>query len=380
MRCELLQELHPQVGVDEDLARLVPLGGAAAADAHRLDRLEQPAQRPIDVADQLDLGPVRRVDLGGLRVDMDDRLAAIRVPRRRGVLDEVVADADDEVRPVEAGQHVVARLEPDGHERQVRPVVDGALAHERDRDRYVQTAGQRPQLRRRAAPQHPVAGQDDRPLGRGDQARRMVDGLVGRLGEVGVPRRQRHRRRPAIGRPDIGRGEVLGQLDVGRPGLLQHRDAERLAHDLGDRPDAIDPRVPLRDRLEHPHDVDDLVRLLVELARGGLAGDRDHRRPVEVGVGDAGHEVRRAGSERAHRDRGTTGQPAVDVGHERGALLVPGRDVADRLVPRQRVEDVHRLLARDAEDVLAALGREAVDEEVGGAPRSIGGHARSVGQ
>ena len=51
-----------------------------------------------------------------------------------------------------------------------------------------------------------------------------------------------------------------------------------------------------------------------------------------------------------------------------------------RLVARQRVEDVHRLLARDAEDVLAALGREAVDEEVGSAPRSIGGHARSVGQ
>ena len=33
---------------------------------------------------------------------------------------------------------------------------------------------------------------------------------------------------------------------------------------------------------------------------------------------------------------------------------------------RQRVEDVHRLLARDGEDVLAALGGEAVDEEVGG--------------
>ena len=50
----------------------------------------------------------------------------------------------------------------------------------------------------------------------------------------------------------------------------------------------------------------------------------------------------------AHRDRGTTGEPAMDVGHERGALLVAGRDVADRLVARQRVEDVHRLLAGDA--------------------------------
>jgi hypothetical protein len=70
----------------------------------------------------------------------------------------------------------------------------------------------------------------------------------------------------------------------------------------------------------------------------------------------------------------------MDVGHERGALLVARGDVADRLVARQRVEDVHRLLARNAEHVLAALGRETVDQEVGGTPRSIGGHARSVGQ
>ncbi len=32
----------------------------------------------------------------------------------------------------------------------------------------------------------------------------------------------------------------------------------------------------------------------------------------------------------------------------------------------KRVEDVHRLLAGHREDVLAALGLEAVDEEVGG--------------
>ncbi len=380
VRGELLEQLHPQVGMDEDLARLVPLRGTAAADAHRLDRLEQPAQGPIDIADELDLGPVRGVDLGGLRIDMDDPLAAVRVPRRRGVFDEVVADADDEVGPVEARQDVIARLEPDRHERQVRPVVDRALAHERDGDRDVQAAGERAQLRRSAPSQYPVAGQDDRPLGGGDQARRVVDGLVGRLGEVGVSRCQRHRRRPAVGRTDVRRGEVLGQLDVRRPGLLEHRDPEGLAHDLGDRPDALDARVPLRDRLEHPHDVDDLVRFLVELARGGLAGDGDHRRAVEVGVGDARDEVRRTGTERAHRDGGTTGEPAMDVGHERGALLVAGRDVTDRLVARQRVEDVHRLLAGDAEDVLAALRREAVDEQVGGAPRSIGGHVRSVGQ
>ena len=198
----------------------------------------------------------------------------------------------------------------------------------------------------------------------------MGDRLVGRLGEVGPGRASSG----GVASPDSSghRGEVLGQLDVGRAGLLERRDPERLADDLGDGLDPLDARVPLRDRLEHPDDVDDLVGLLVELVGARLAGDRDHRRPVEEGVGDAGDEVRRARPERRHRDGGPAGQAAVDVGHERGALLVAGRDVADGAVVAQRVEDVHRLLAGHREDVLAALGREAVDEQVGGAARGRG--------
>ena len=177
------------------------------------------------------------------------------------------------------------------------------------------------------------------------------------------------------------RGEVLGQLDVGRTRLLELGDPERLADDLRDRARLLDPLVPLRDRLQHPHDVDELVRLLVELVETGLAGDRDHRRAVEEGVGDAGDEVRRARPEGRHGHRGPAGQAAVDVGHERGALLVAGRDVADADSRGERVEDVHRLLAGDREDVLAALRGEAVDEEVGGGPRHQVGmrwHAPSV--
>ncbi len=64
----------------------------------------------------------------------------------------------------------------------------------------------------------------------------------------------------------------------------------------------------------------------------------------------------------------------MDVGHERGALLVAGRDVADALVTRQRIEDVHRLLAWDGEDEVTALGREAIDEEVGSAAGRLAGH------
>ena len=81
-----------------------------------------------------------------------------------------------------------------------------------------------------------------------------------------------------------------------------------------------------------------------------------------------------------HRHGGATGEPPVHVGHERGALLVAGRDVADRLGPRERLEDVQRLLAGHGEHVLAALRLEAGDEEVGGGPgRRGGGRGHAAG-
>ena len=244
-------------------------------------------------------------------------------------------------------------------------------------NRDVQAAGECAELRGGAAAEDAVAREHDRALRRCEQPRGVRDRLIGGLREVGLARLQRSDLVAALGRRG---GQVLGQLDVGRAGLLEGRDAERLADDLGDRLDPLHARVPFRDRREHVDDVDDLVGLLVELVRGRLAGDRDHRGAVEVRVGDAGDEVRRARPERAHRDRGSTRQPPVDVGHERRALLVARRDVADGLGPRQRVEDVHRLLAGHREDPLAALGGEAVDEEVRGGAGRAGrrGHAPSV--
>ena len=228
--------------------------------------------------------------------------------------------------------------------------------------------GERAQLGGGAAAEHAVAGEHDGALRGSQQPRRVFDRLIGRFREVGLVRLEWSDLVAALGRRG---GQVLGQLDVRRARLLERRDAERLAHDLRDRLDPLDPGVPLRDRGQHLDDVDDLVGLLVELVRGRLAGDRDHRGAVEVRVGDAGDEVRRARPERAHRDGGATGEAPMDVGHERGALFVPGRDVADGLGPRQRLEDVHRLLAGHREDPLARLGREAVDEEVrGGAGRA----------
>ena len=77
----------------------------------------------------------------------------------------------------------------------------------------------------------------------------------------------------------------------------------------------------------------------------------------------AGDEVRRARPERAEADARALGEPPVHVGHVRPALLVADGDERDARA-LQRLVEVQRLLARDAEDVLDALGLEALDEEI----------------
>ena len=81
---EIGEEGGSEVGVDERLAGLVALPGVAATDSTGLDRGEEPAERAVDVADQLDLRPVLGVDLRGLGVDVDDPLLAVRDSSRAG--------------------------------------------------------------------------------------------------------------------------------------------------------------------------------------------------------------------------------------------------------------------------------------------------------
>ena len=165
---------------------------------------------------------------------------------------------------------------------------------------------------------------------------------------------------------------------MGRTRLLERRDPKGLPNDLRDCVHAFNARIPLGDGLEHADDVDDLVGLLVEFVRAGLSGDCDHRRPIEEGIRDPRQQVRRTRAQRCHGNARPAGQSPVDVRHEGCALLVAGRDMANRVGPRERVEDVHRLLARDGEDVLAALGLKALDEEMGGSPGRLVMHRRSV--
>ena len=86
------------------------------------------------------------------------------------------------------------------------------------------------------------------------------------------------------------------------------------------------------------------------------------------------------GPEGAHGHGCAAREAPVDVRHEGGALLVARGDVADRAVPGEGVEQVEGLLAGHGEDVLAALGLEALHEQVSGGSRGSVGHGRECGR
>jgi len=121
---------------------------------------------------------------------------------------------------------------------------------------------------------------------------------------------------------------------------------------------------PLADRQAHGDGVHVLVALLVEALCGALADNRDHRRVVHVGVGEAGHQVGDAGAEGRQAHPRLARQPPIDVGDKGRGLFMPAQHELD-LAVHQRDHQVGVLLARDAEDAFDALGLETAHEQVG---------------
>ena len=94
-----------------------------------------------------------------------------------------------------------------------------------------------------------------------------------------------------------------------------------------------------------------------------LADDANERRPVHVGVGDAGDEVGRSRPEGAEAHSRLAGQPPVGVRSEGGGLLVPAEHEPDAAV-HQRDHHVSVLFPWNAEDVRDALRLQTANEQV----------------
>ena len=339
------------------LRRVVALGQGLVGRADRGERRGR-------LAGDADVRrPVLR-DLGRVDVDVDD--AGVGRPLAHDGQQDPLVEAHAH------GQDGVGRLEGVGgrgdavhaghaHEQGVG-ARKAAEAHQGGVDRDAGDLGQAGQLGRGLAGDDPAAGVDDRTLGRRERARRRLH--LARVARAG-------------GGPVAGHGRlgVVEVLDLAGPlvhaDVDQHRaGAPRLGHveGLGERPRQV---VGVLDQVRVLHDrqgdADD-VRLLEGVgahARGAdLAGDRDQRHRVHVGVGDRGHEVGRARPRGGRADAGPSGDLRVPFGHVAGTLLVAHQEGSDVRVVVERVEERDHRSSRQPEDGVHARPLEASEGRI----------------
>jgi hypothetical protein len=119
-----------------------------------------------------------------------------------------------------------------------------------------------------------------------------------------------------------------------RPGALGGGDAQRLAHDGGDGV-RLHRRRPFADRREQAIVIDDLVREIRLAFALDLAGDRQHRHPVEIGIRHRVDEIGRARTQRRQANTGTAGKLAVGLGHQTGSALARAEDESHAFAARR---------------------------------------------
>ncbi len=105
--------------------------------------------------------------------------------------------------------------------------------------------------------------------------------------------------------------------------LFRLGNLESLAHDFRNDLASDDLGVVLGHRAEQGDEVHHLVRFLMQPIAGCLAGDRHHRDAIQRRVGYPRDKIRRPRSKCGQTYRGPLSQPALHVGHEGRALLVP---------------------------------------------------------
>ncbi len=137
---------------------------------------------------------------------------------------------------------------------------------------------------------------------------------------------------------------------------------ERLVGDLREVGGVLDQVGVLDDRQRDAGHVGLLEGVGADQVAAHLPGDGDQRDRVQVGVGDAGDEVRRAGAAGRGADTDLAGGAGVPVGGVRGALLVAHEHMAQLLGVVEGVVERDGDPAGKAEDGIAALFLEGRDE------------------
>ena len=249
---------------------------------------------------------------------------------------------------------------------------EAAKAHERGGHGDLCRLGKLFQFLRRAAADDAAAAINHRAFGLFNQAhdfiqRHFVGAQVGLIVATQAFFDLFERRPHRLG---SGLLDVFWHVNHHRAGPSGLRDVKRLFHNARNVVHIRDEIGMLHDGQRHTDDVGFLKRAAANHVLVHLAGDGDERAGIQVGVGNGGDQVRRAGAAGAHAHAGLAGRAGVTFRRETAALLVPRQNGAD-FGPGERLVDFHARAAGIGKNDLHAFAFEGLDEDV------AAGHGRA---
>ena len=303
------------------------------------------------------------VELGEVDVDVDDGAVLGELGHLAGhAVVKAHAEGQQQVGLVHRAVRVVGAVHAEPLQRERVVLGETADAHESRTHRDVRQLGEFQQFLRCAGGNNAAAHIEHRLLRLLDQAEQFIEREVIRF-LVGLVAAQFH-----LGRPDrlrLRHLHVLGNVHYYRTGPARVRDVEGFLHHARDVVRVEDEKAVLHHRQRHAEKVGFLECALADVRLRHLAGDRHDRDRIHVGVGQRGHEVRRARAARRHAHAHLAGRARVTRRHEAAALLVARQDGADLLRLGQRLVQPLARAAGIGENRIDALALQCGDEDVG---------------
>ena len=281
------------------------------------------------------------VDLGPVDVDMYDLGLAGKGGRIGGhPVGEPAADGDEQVALAGGDVRRMGAVHTDHAGKEGVVAGTGTAAHDGGGHRRTQTLKESAELGHRAlGADDAAAHQNEGTLGLLDHGEELFNvSIVGlRCLEV-VAGAAQHGAQAAVAAVlrdgeglivGLRGGDIFGNVDEHRAGTARTGDGKGLPHHVGQLVRVLDQVVALGDGHGDAGNVHLLEGVLADEAFHHVTGDKDHRRGVVVGGGNAGGQVggARSGGGKAHAH--LAGGAGISVGGVGGALLMGSQNMAD---------------------------------------------------
>ena len=208
---------------------------------------------------------------------------------------------------------------------------------------------------------HTAAAIDHRPLGRGNKAQHLLKRQIIRTAHGIVTAKADSLREDRMSCLVL---DVLGNIDQHRPGTSTLGYMKGLLDDPGNIIDIPDKVAVLHNGKRHPKEIGLLESTATDHFLRHLSGDRNQRNRIHVGIGDAGHKIRGAGTGSCHADAGLTRYACISLGCESASLLMAGQDRTDLLRLGQSLMDGHRAATRIGKNYINTLALQRSDQNL----------------